>query len=196
MPRPETSVIHAEHHLRVLIRDALESGNPMLPSLRQLARRLEVSQRTVLKAVDRLRRAGLIVSVARRGYAATDPGRAAPARPGQHALPADITPPHSPPPVAQSGAGPETRYSQGAISTRYQPSLRQGAARDVRNRTPSPATCSAVSVRRGTGDTSWQTLRSERRHACPAVSHARICRLQQQPTPLFDPDSSFARAVA
>ncbi len=89
MSRPESAVIRAEHELRMLVRTALRSGNPLLPPLRELTQRLEVSRATVIKAMQRMQRAGLVVSVPSRGYAAVGPAppdSPAPSKPCPEAL--------------------------------------------------------------------------------------------------------------
>ncbi len=69
MHRTNSPGLRTERHLRALVRQAQARGNPILPSLSELVRRLSVSRGTVLKVIRRLRLEGLIVSVPRRGYA-------------------------------------------------------------------------------------------------------------------------------
>ncbi len=107
MARPESAVIRAQQHLQALARQARASGNPILPSLSRLARQCGVSRPTVLKAIQRMQHAGLIVSVPYRGYAAVGP------------TPSD--PPEPSPPQPQPPVLPQPRWQ----------SLAQNLERDI-----------------------------------------------------------------
>jgi DNA-binding FadR family transcriptional regulator len=72
MAKSESTGMRVERELREIIHEAHAAAAPILPSLSQLIQRLGASRATVLKVLHRLRDAGFIVNMPRRGYVITD----------------------------------------------------------------------------------------------------------------------------